>query len=245
VKIESIKIIDGKNRWSESRKKLVHIVLDLGKYEELPSNKIPGFYERLKKYIPTLQKHRCSVGRAGGFFKRVKEGTWMGHIIEHIALELQTLAEMETGWGRTRGVKGKIGIYNVVFEYVDADCGKTAANEAIRVVKEIIADRDPKIDGIVSKLKKMKKKRLDEGFGAISMEPDTAKRILEPDTSRASAMMFYSGSSGTVPTHWNNSPFLAGRSGGSAFGSNPRADKKTRVMSYQEFVEAHKKFTNK
>ena len=91
----------------------------------------------------------------------------------------------------------------------------------------------------------MRLKRLFEGFGAISMEPDTANRILEPDTSRASAMMFYSGSSGTVPTHWNNSPFLAGRSGGSVFGSNPRADKKTRVMSYQEFVEAHKKFTNK
>jgi len=91
----------------------------------------------------------------------------------------------------------------------------------------------------------MKLKRLIEGFGAISMEPDHAERILEPDTKRANAMMFYSGASGTIPSHWNNSPFLSGSRITSAFGSNPRADKKTRVMSYHEFVEAHKKFTNK
>jgi cyanophycin synthetase len=245
MKIESIDIIKGKNRWSESKDQLVHILLDLGKYEELPSNNIPGFYERIKKQIPTLQSHRCSVGKAGGFLKRIKEGTWMGHIIEHVALELQTLAGMKTGWGRTRGVKGKKGKYDIVFNYIDSECGKLAAREAIKVVKDIINDNDPKIDEIVTKLKKMRTKRLVEGYGALMMEPDPAERIMEPDTKRASAMMFYSGSSGTVPTHWNNSPFLAGRSGSSSFGANPRAKKKAAVMSYQEFVEAHKKFTNK
>jgi hypothetical protein len=91
----------------------------------------------------------------------------------------------------------------------------------------------------------MRLKRLVEGFGAISMEPDTAERILEPDTTRASALMFYSGTSGTIPAHWNNSPFLAGRSGSSSFGANPKMEKKTKIMSYQEFVETSKKFTNK
>jgi len=91
----------------------------------------------------------------------------------------------------------------------------------------------------------MRLKRLVEGFGAIMMEPDPAERILSPDTKRANAMMFYSGSSGTTPTHWNNSPFLAGRSASSAFGSNPRIEKKIKVMSYQEFVETSNKFTNK
>jgi hypothetical protein len=91
----------------------------------------------------------------------------------------------------------------------------------------------------------MRLKRLVEGFGAIMMEPDPAERIMSPDTKRANAMMFYSGSSGTTPTHWNNSPFLAGRSASSAFGSNPRMEKKVKVMSYQEFVETSNKFTNK
>jgi hypothetical protein len=91
----------------------------------------------------------------------------------------------------------------------------------------------------------MRLRRLVEGFGAIMMEPDPAERILSPDTKRANAMMFYSGSSGTTPTHWNNSPFLAGRSASSAFGSNPRMEKKVKVMSYQEFVETSNKFTNK
>ena len=91
----------------------------------------------------------------------------------------------------------------------------------------------------------MRLKRLVEGFGAISMEPDPAERIMEPDTKRASAMMFYSGTSGSVPAQWNNSPFLAGRSASSAFGSNPRMEKKTRILSYQEFVETTRKFTNK
>ena len=91
----------------------------------------------------------------------------------------------------------------------------------------------------------MRLKRLVEGFGAIMMEPDPAERIMEPDTKRANAMMFYSGSSGTIPAQWNNSPFLAGRSASSAFGSNPRMEKKIKVLSYQEFVETSNKFTNK
>lgn len=245
MKIESIDIIKGKNKWSESKDKLIHMVLDLGEYEKKPSNKIPGFYERIKKHIPTLQSHRCSIGRAGGFFKRIKEGTWMGHIIEHVALELQTLASMDTGWGRTREIKGKKGVYDIVFNYEDSNCGKLAAKEAVRIVKSLINDNDPKIDETIMKLKRMREKKLNEGFGAIMMDPDPAERIMEPDTKRANAMMFYSGTSGTIPSHWNNSPFLSGGRLTSAFGSNPRMDKKVKIMSYQEFVEAHKKFTNK
>jgi hypothetical protein len=91
----------------------------------------------------------------------------------------------------------------------------------------------------------MKLKRLVEGFGAISMEPDPAERIMEPDTKRANAMSFYSGTSGTIPTHWNNSPFLSGSRITSAFGSNPRMEKKGKALTYREFIDAHKKFTNK
>lgn len=73
------------------------------KMENYPSDKISGFGERIKSLLPGLYKHRCSEGVEGGFFYRVDKGTWMGHVIEHIALEIQTLAGMDTGFGRTHG----------------------------------------------------------------------------------------------------------------------------------------------
>ena len=167
MKIKSIKVIKGKNKWSKSKDKLIHMVLDLGEYEQKPSNKIEGFYERIKEYLPSLKSHRCSEGKPGGFLKRIKEGTWMGHIIEHVALELQTLAGYDTGWGRTRGVKGEKGVYNVVFNYEDEDKGKLAAKEAVNVVKDIINDKDPQIDKIV---KKLKTKTLKESIRRIIRE---------------------------------------------------------------------------
>ena len=170
MKIKSIKVIDGKNKWSEPKDKLIHMVLDLGEFEEKPSNKIEGFYERIKEHLPSLQSHRCSEGKPGGFFKRIKEGTWMGHIIEHVALELQTLAGMDTGWGRTRGVKGQKGVYNVVFNYVDKDKGKLAAREAFNVVNNIIDNKNPQIDNIVKKLKP--KTKLQESIRRILREDE-------------------------------------------------------------------------
>jgi len=152
-KIKSIKSIKGKNKWSRSKNQLIHMVLDIGKYEYLPSNKILGFYGRLKKHIPSLITHRCSKGVPGGFLRRVKEGTWMGHIIEHVALELQTLSGMNTGWGRTRMVKGEKGTYNVVFNYEIKECGRLAAKEAVRVVNDIIEDRDPEIAKTLKRLR--------------------------------------------------------------------------------------------
>jgi hypothetical protein len=176
MKIKSIKVIDGKNKWSESKDKLIHMVLDLGEFEEKPSNKIEGFYERIKEHLPSLQSHRCSEGKPGGFLKRIKDGTWMGHIIEHVALELQTLAGMNTGWGRTRGVKGQKGVYNVVFNYENEDSGKLAAREAFNVVNDIIDNKNPQIDKIVKKLKP--KRKIQESIRRILREETNMKPIL-------------------------------------------------------------------
>ena len=107
LKIISIKTIEGKNKWHHSKDKLIHMILDLGEWEKFPSDKIPNFYDNIKRHLPSMEDHRCSPGRKGGFFSRVRKGTWLGHIIEHIALELQTLAGDDTGFGRTRGT-GKI-----------------------------------------------------------------------------------------------------------------------------------------
>ena len=102
MKIEKIQALRGPNIWSISRKKLIQMRLNLEELEQFPTNKIDGFRERIEKLIPSLITHRCSEGYEGGFFHRIETGTWMGHVIEHIALEIQSLAGMETGFGRTR-----------------------------------------------------------------------------------------------------------------------------------------------
>ncbi len=95
MQITDIRVMRGPNYWSISRRKLIVMKLDLEDLEELPTNKIPGFYERIKELLPSLYTHRCSEGKENGFFLRIKDGTWMGHVIEHIALEIQSLAGME------------------------------------------------------------------------------------------------------------------------------------------------------
>src|SRR5580698_4323553 len=93
MKIIEIKLLKGPNYWSIRRPKLIQMKLDLEEMEQRPTNSIAGFKERLEKLFPSMYEHRCSVGERGGFFQRVGEGTWMGHVIEHIALEIQALAD--------------------------------------------------------------------------------------------------------------------------------------------------------
>jgi cyanophycin synthetase len=141
MQIIEIKVLKGPNYWSIRRPKLIQMKLDLQEMEQRPTNSIPGFCQRLEELFPTLYGHRCSVGEPGGFFQRVEEGTWMGHVIEHIALELQTLAGMDTGFGRTRGT-GKEGEYYVVFSYMEEDAGVYAARAAVRIC-QALADESP------------------------------------------------------------------------------------------------------
>ncbi|HOZ68030.1 MAG TPA: cyanophycin synthetase [Chitinophagaceae bacterium] len=141
--ILEIKVLKGPNYWSVRRTKLIQMKLDLEEKENMPTNKIPGFRERLEQLLPSLIEHRCSVGTPGGFFQRVDEGTWMGHVVEHIALEIQTLAGMDTGFGRTRTPEGeKEGIYYVVFSYMEEDAGVYAAKAAVRIAQALIEGSD-------------------------------------------------------------------------------------------------------
>lgn len=143
MRILEIKVLKGPNYWSVRRAKLIQMKLDLEEKENMPTNKIPGFRERLEKLLPSLYEHRCSEGKPGGFFHRVDEGTWMGHVIEHIALEIQTLAGMDTGFGRTRSSEGeKEGVYYVVFSYIEEDAGVYAANASVRIALALIHGQD-------------------------------------------------------------------------------------------------------
>ena len=170
MKILGIQILKGPNIWSVNRRKLIQMRLDLEDLEQRPTNKIEGFRDRIEKLIPSLYTHRCSPGYEGGFFERVEMGTWMGHVIEHIALELQSLAGMETGFGRTRETKTS-GIYNVVFSYIEETVGVYAAEASVRIAEQLITGEDYDIENDIMTIKKMREQ---ERFG-----PSTASIVEE------------------------------------------------------------------
>lgn len=137
MKILRTQTLRGPNYWSIRRDKLIVMRLDLEDLAEKPSNEIQGFYEGLIDVLPSLVEHYCSPGYRGGFFERVRTGTYMGHIIEHIALELQELAGTPVGFGRTRATSSP-GVYNVVFEYVDEQAGRYAGRAAVRLCQSLV-----------------------------------------------------------------------------------------------------------
>lgn len=170
MRILEIKILRGPNYWSVKRAKLIQMKLDLGELEQRPTNLIPGFKERLQKLFPTMQSHRCSEGVDGGFFMRVDEGTWMGHVIEHIALELQTIAGMDTGFGRTRGT-GKEGEYFVVFSYLEEDAGVYTARAAVKIAEALIENIDYDLTEDIANLREIREDtRLGPSTGCIVEE---------------------------------------------------------------------------
>ena len=137
MRILKTQTLRGPNYWSIRRHKLIVIRLDLEELAEKPSNQIQGFYEGLVEVLPSLVEHHCSPGCRGGFLSRVQEGTMMGHIVEHVALELQELAGMPVGFGRTRETATS-GVYQVVFEYLDEQAGRYAGRAAVRLCQSIV-----------------------------------------------------------------------------------------------------------
>lgn len=167
MKIIDIKVMRGPNYWSVRRHKLIQMRLDLEEMEEKPTNKIDGFGERLEAMFPSMFSHRCSVGEPGGFFSRVKDGTWMGHVIEHIALELQTLAGMECGFGRTRST-GKHGVYNVVFSYMEEKAGVYTAKASVKIAEALIAGEPYDLAEDIQNLREIREdERLGPSTGCI------------------------------------------------------------------------------
>ncbi len=170
MKILDIRAMRGPNYWSIWRHKLIVMKLDIEELEDSPTNKISGFSARLESTFPTMYEHECSEGHPGGFFKRVKEGTWMGHVIEHLALEIQTLAGMNVGFGRTRST-GQHGVYNVVFNYMEEKAGIFAAKAAVRIADSIIKDQPYDIPADIQRLREIREEeRLGPSTGSIVEE---------------------------------------------------------------------------
>lgn len=164
MKILKTQTLRGPNYWSIRRPKLIQMRLDLEDIANKPSNLIPGFYEGLQQILPSLIEHFCSRDHRGGFFERVQEGTYMGHIIEHVALELQELAGMPVGFGRTRETATK-GIYNVVFEYVYEEAGRYAGRAAVRLCNSIIVDGNYSAEELAQDLADLRDLRASAALG--------------------------------------------------------------------------------
>jgi cyanophycin synthetase len=135
LKIVETRVYRGPNYWSYDP--TIKLVVDLGVLEAFPTNKIPGFTDALLSMLPGVGLHSCSTGRSGGFTKRLRDGTWVGHVAEHVALQLQRDAGTEVGRGKTRG-SGEPGRYHVVYSYAEESVGLAAGRLAVRLVNHLV-----------------------------------------------------------------------------------------------------------
>jgi cyanophycin synthetase len=139
----------GPNIWTY--RPVIEAWLDIGELEECPSNTLPGLYERLTAWLPGLIEHRCGVGERGGFLERLREGTWAGHILEHIVLELQNMAGMKTGFGKTRSTADR-GIYKMAFRTRDETVGRAALQAGHALLLAAINDTPFDLQATVARL---------------------------------------------------------------------------------------------
>ena len=136
-----------------SLKPVVYMRLDIGALEDLPSDRIAGFTQRLLQALPGLRDHRCSPGYPGGFVERLERGTWAAHIVEHAALELQTAAGMPVGFGKTRETNER-GVYSVVYRYRDETAGLLAGRDAVDIVDTLVARKPVDVGAIIERLRR-------------------------------------------------------------------------------------------
>ncbi|MBU0593879.1 MAG: cyanophycin synthetase [Gammaproteobacteria bacterium] len=152
--MEFLKVMSlrGPNIWTY--RPVLEVWVDIGALEDSPSNTIPGFYERLSTWLPSLVEHRCGVGERGGFLLRVREGTWAGHILEHVTLELQNLAGMQSGFGKARETSTR-GVYKVVVRSRHEEVSRASLNAARDLVMAAIEDRPFDVPATIARLRDM------------------------------------------------------------------------------------------
>ena len=141
MKITSTNVYVGPNIYAHFP--VIRHVLDLGDLEEWPTGRLgPDFVEPLLEHLPGLHEHGCSYRTPGGFVRRLREdeGTWLGHVMEHIAIELQNVAGSAVTYGRTRSIEGQPGHYNMVFQYMDAEVGREASDLALQLIHSLLPD---------------------------------------------------------------------------------------------------------
>lgn len=163
IEFISMMSLRGPNIWAY--RPVIEALVDIGALEDYPSNTIPGFYERLSAWLPSLVEHRCSVGEHGGFLQRLKQGTWPAHILEHVTLELQSLAGMPGGLGRARETPVR-GVYKVIVRAWHESVTTAALYAARDLVMAAIEDRDFDVQAAIDELRELSE--------ALRLGPSTA-----------------------------------------------------------------------
>jgi cyanophycin synthetase len=166
--IEILRVVHlrGPNVWTY--RPVLEAWVDIGELEDSPSNTIPGLYERLSSWLPSLAEHRCSYGERGGFLRRLQEGTWPAHILEHVTLELQNLAGMPGGFGKARETSTR-GVYKVVVRAWHDKVTRDALESARDLVMAAIEDRPFDVAATVGRLR--------DGVDAYCLGPSTASIV--------------------------------------------------------------------
>jgi cyanophycin synthetase len=165
MEFRKVLALRGPNIWADYP--VLEAWLDLGALKDSPSDELPGFNDRLMRWLPGMIEHRCSVGTRGGFFERLRRGTYQAHILEHVALELQTLAGTEVGYGRTRE-SSEDGVYKVAIEYEEEELGRAALEVARVLCLAAVHDLPFDVEAEVAKLRELGQRvRLSVGTAAI------------------------------------------------------------------------------
>ena len=172
IKFLEIRYLRGPNIWTY--RPVIEAVVDIGELEDFPSNTIPGFSERLTGLLPSLIEHRCSYGERGGFLRRVEEGTWPAHILEHVTLELQNLAGMPGGFGKARETSTR-GVYKVVVRAWHEDVTRSCLYAGRELLLAAIKDEPFDVAGHVERLADMAERKLLGPSTGCIVEAATAK----------------------------------------------------------------------
>ncbi|MGI4847664.1 MAG: cyanophycin synthetase family protein [Janthinobacterium lividum] len=173
IKFLRVSYLRGPNIWTY--RPVIEAWVDIGVLEDFPSNLLPGLSERLIAWLPGLIEHRCGIGERGGFLQRLRDGTWAGHILEHVVLELQTMAGMATGFGKARET-GVRGLYKVAFRTRDEATGRAALAAARLLLLAAIEDQPFDAAAVVAELREM--------VDSNCLGPSTA-HIVEAATARS------------------------------------------------------------
>ncbi len=176
MKIIDTRVYRGPNLYS--LRKVIRLRVDLGELEAYPTGRLPGFVDRLLERVPSLAEHTCSYDEPGGFIRRMTEdeGTWLGHVLEHVAIELQCLAGTPVSYGKTRSYDLPTGQYNVIYSYEEESVGLRAGELALDLIRHLLppdrAAHDPSPFDFPQELERFIRRAQRRAFG-----PSTASLV--------------------------------------------------------------------
>jgi cyanophycin synthetase len=180
MKVLKTLALRGPNIWA--RFPVLEAWVDLAEWKDLASSEIPGFNERLKDFLPTLAEHHCSEGKPGGFYERLERGTYFAHILEHVVLELQSLAGTPVKYGKTR-MSNTEGVYKIALAYKDEDLVRAAFEVGLDLVLAAALDqpfdRDARVALLTALLEKNKTTCIAQAVLAAAKEQRIPARLLD------------------------------------------------------------------